>query len=179
MVLNDLILMNQSLFFTGFPQIHLRHLSYKSVRAIAEDSSYRLWIGSSNGVYVLDRNTGIYINYQWNHNDPNSLNNNDVYSLCCDKSGNMWVGTDWGLNFFDPVRKNFRRFMLRQDTFKGVSCVNRIVSDENGDLLVGSSAGLSVYNFKNDSVYGLLNNATRTIFEDNVEYYGLEPGLMD
>jgi ligand-binding sensor domain-containing protein len=149
-----------------FPSNSSETLAYKSARAISEDSAYRLWIGSSNGVYVLDRNTGIFTNYQWKQNDPYSLNNNDVYSLCCDRSANMWVGTDGGLNLFDPVRKNFHEVYVQQDTFKGASCVNRIVSDINGDLLVGSSAGLSVYNFKNDSVYELLNNATRTVLED-------------
>ena len=149
-----------------FPSDASETLTYKSARAISEDSSYRLWIGSSNGVYVLDRNTGAFTNYQWKQNDPYSLNNNDVYSLCCDRSGNMWVGTDGGLNFFDPVHKNFREVYVQQDTFKGASCVNRIVSDKNGDLLVGSSAGLVVYNFKNDSLSGLFNNATRTVWED-------------
>jgi ligand-binding sensor domain-containing protein len=141
-------------------------LAYKSTRAIAEDSSYRLWIGTSNGVYILDRNKGTYLNYQWKRNDPYSLTDNDVFSLCRDRSGNMWVGTDWGLNLFDPVRKNFRKIYAQQDTFKGVSTINRIVSDKSGDLLICSSAGLSVYNFKNDSMYGLLNNATRTVWED-------------
>ncbi len=149
-----------------FPSNMSETLAYKSARAIAEDSSYRLWIGSSNGVYVLERNTGTFTNYQWKQNDPYSLNNNDVYSLCCDKLGNIWVGTDSGLNFFDPIRKNFREVYVQVDTLKGGSCVNRIVSDKNGDLLIGSSAGLSVYNLKNDSVYGLLNNATRTVLED-------------
>ena len=149
-----------------FPSNRSETLAYTSARAIAEDSSYRLWIGTSNGVYILDRNSGTFTNYQSKRNDPFSLNNNDVYSLCCDRSGNMWVGTDWGLNLFDPVRKNFREVYAKQDTSKGASCINRIVSDKNGDLLVGSSAGLSAYNFKNDSVYGLLNNATRTVLED-------------
>jgi ligand-binding sensor domain-containing protein len=82
-------------------------VAYKSVRAIVEDSTYRLWIASSNGVYIFDRNTGIYTNYQWQQEDPYSLIDNDVYSLCCDKSGNM-VGK-LGLNFLIG-RKNFRRF---------------------------------------------------------------------
>jgi ligand-binding sensor domain-containing protein len=103
-----------------FPSNMSEILAYKSARAIAEDSSYRLWVGSSNGVYILDRNTGTFTNYQWRRNDPYSLNNNDVYSVCCDRSGNMWVGTDWGLNFFDPVRKNFREVYVQQDTFKGL-----------------------------------------------------------
>ena len=78
----------------------------------------------------------------------------------------MWVGTDWGLNLFDPVHKNFREVYAKQDTSKGASCINRIVSDKNGDLLVGSSSGLSVYNLTNNSLHGLINNATRTVLED-------------
>ena len=149
-----------------FPSNGPETFAYKSVRTIAEDSSHRLWIGSSNGVYVLDRQAGTYTNYQWKRNDRNSLNDNDVYSLCLDSSGNMWVGTVSGLNFFNPFRKSFREVYSQQDTFKRVACVHRIVPDANGDLLVGSSAGLSVYDFKNDKAYGLVNNAIRAVWPD-------------
>src|SRR5687768_13828648 len=60
----------------------------KSVRAIAEDSSYRLWIGTSNGISILDRKTGTYTNFQWKQNFPLSHSYNDVLSLCSDRRGN-------------------------------------------------------------------------------------------
>jgi ligand-binding sensor domain-containing protein len=84
------------------------------VRAIAEDSSHHLWIGTVNGISILDRNTGTYTTYQWNHNDPYSLSDNSVRSMCLDKMGNFWVGTAKGLNLFDPIQKRFRVFILKK-----------------------------------------------------------------
>ena len=151
-------------------------LTQKWVRAIAEDSSYRLWIGSLNGISILDRNTGTYTNYQWREGDPHSLSDNSVRSLCCDKQGNMWVGTADGLNLFDPVHKNFHVFYAEKNSYSiAGNFIASIVCNKNGDLLIGSNGGLSIYdietdkftNFKNDSAHTLLNGEKRIIFEDN------------
>jgi ligand-binding sensor domain-containing protein len=73
------------------------------VQAIAEDPSNRLWIGTFNGIFIMDRKTGAYTNYQWDQKDQRSLSHNVVQSLCRDKWGNMWTGTMEGLNLFDPI----------------------------------------------------------------------------
>jgi ligand-binding sensor domain-containing protein len=138
-----------------------------AVLAITEDPSYRLWIGTNDGIYILDRKTGAYTNYRWKQKDANSISSNGVQSLCFDKRGKMWIGTMKGLDLFDPVQKNFRKFYAKKDTSRGVAFTHSLVSDKNGDLLIGGMGGLSVYNFKNDSVHDLLNEVVRIIYEDN------------
>ena len=137
------------------------------VNAIAEDSLSRLWIGTNNGVSILDRNTGTYTSYEWKQNSPNSLNYNNVHSLCCDTRGNMWIGTTEGVSIFNPIQKNFREFYAKRDTFFGASFIRSIVCDKKGNLLIGGTGGLSMYNFEDDSVHALLNESTNTIFQDN------------
>jgi len=158
------------------PAITFPALTHQWVRAVAEDSSYRLWIGSLNGISILDRNTGTYTNYQWKQDDPHSLSDNSVRSLCCDKQGNMWIGTANGLNLFDPVHKNFHVFYAANNNHSlAGSSVSSIVSDKKGDLLIGGGGGLSVYHFKthrftnskNDSAHALLNGGNTIIFEDS------------
>ena len=159
---------DESKFMLYRPQsIASPRFANKSVRAIGEDSSHRLWIGSPSGVSILDRNTGIYANYQWEQKVKNALNDNDVLSLCCDKRGNMWVGTVLDLKLFDPVNNKFRDIYSKIDTSRGASFIYSLVCDRNGDLLIGGAAGLSIYESKTGSVYGLLNDAIHAIFEDS------------
>jgi ligand-binding sensor domain-containing protein len=42
-----------------------------------------------------------------------------------------------------------------------------IASCKNGDLFIGGTGGLSVYDFENDSVRHLSNDAVSVIFEDD------------
>ena len=138
-----------------------------AVNAIAEDALQRLWIGTFNGIFVLDRKTGAYTNYQWDQGDPGSLSHNVVQSVCRDKRNNMWTGTMKGLNFFDPIQKNFRRFYVKTDKARGIAFIHSIASCKNGDLFIGGTGGLSVYDFENDSVRHLWNEAVSVIFEDD------------
>ena len=138
-VSSDLILMNQNLFFTVQSPLQPWQLANNSVQAIAEDPSHRLWIGTFNGIFILDRKTGAYTNYQFESNDPHSLSNNVVQSLCRDKWGNMWAGTMGGLNLFDPVHKHFRRFYPKKDNVRGIAFIHSIISCKNGDLFIGGT----------------------------------------
>jgi ligand-binding sensor domain-containing protein len=142
-------------------------LATNSVQAIAEDPSDRLWIGTFNGIFIMDRKTGDFTNYQWDQKDQRSLSNNVVQSVCRDKWGNMWAGTMEGLNFFDPIDKNFRRFYPRKDSVRGIAFIHSITSCKNGDLFIGGTGGLSVYDFENNSVRPLSNDAVSFIFEDD------------
>ena len=156
---------------TAFPA-----LTHQWVRAVAEDSLHQLWIGSLNGVSILNRSTGAYINYQWKQGDHHSLSDNSVRALCCDSRGDMWVGTPNGLNLFDPKHKNFRVFYGDNNNRSlAGSNVSSIISNKNGDLLIGGAGGLSIYNvktrgftnFKNDSAHALLRSSIAVIFEDS------------
>jgi len=142
-------------------------LSNSSVQAITEDPSNRLWIGTTSGIFILDRKTGVYTNYQWDQKDPRSLSHNTVLSVCRDKRGNMWAGTMQGLNLFDPVHESFRRFYPRKDSARAIGFIFSIVSCKNGDLFIGGTGGLSKFDFENDSVRHLSNEAVSVIFEDD------------
>ena len=81
-----------------------------SPRCICEDNN-KIWVGSqSNGIYLLDKQTGKIINY---HNDPadsNCVSSNDIYALTKDNKGNLWIGTKQGLNKLDPASGIFVRY---------------------------------------------------------------------
>ena len=67
-------------------------LSDDKVYAVLEDSSGRLWIGTQNGLDLLDRSMGRFYRYHFDRADPHSLSNNVVNDLYQDRGG-MLIAT--------------------------------------------------------------------------------------
>ena len=158
----------QSKFMLYRPKpVTTKPLANNPVLAIAEDSRHHLWIGTFNGIFVMDRQKGVYANFQREAGNARSLRNNVVQSLKYDGRGNMWVGTMSGLNLFDPLRNNFRAYSTRKDTSRGISFIHSLVNDNQGNLLIGGTGGLSEYDYENDTVEHLFKEPVFDLFVDN------------
>ncbi len=120
-----------------------------NVHSILDDSSGQLWIGTLRGLSVLDRNTGKFLTYRNNPDDPSdpkSLSARGVYALCEDKQGFLWIGTYRGLNKFDKKEGTFLKYMY-DDQDKSKNIVFRITEDSFGNLWTGIwGNGLSKFN---------------------------------
>ncbi len=132
-------------------------LSHNRIRAIIADTSGDLWIGTNGGgLNKLTRplSSGnqeaapIFERYVNDPNDPSSLSHNQVYTLCAERSGGIWIGTiGGGLNKFDPNNSTFTRYQhhANDPTSLGSNKVNTIYEDKSGALWVGTrDAGLSI-----------------------------------
>jgi ligand-binding sensor domain-containing protein/signal transduction histidine kinase len=122
---------------------------------LVEDPHGALWLGThSSGVQRFDPATNHFTVYEYKANRPGSLSDNRVNSVHFDRSGTMWVGTQNGLNRFDPKTGSFKTW-YEQDGLAGdvVSC---ILEDGRGNLWMGTNNGLSKFDplrqtFKNYS----------------------------
>ncbi len=76
----------------------------------APDGKY--WIGTIGGIIVCDRlediEKGKYEWYYSKRSEKTSLVDNAVSSLYFDNSGLLWIGTDNGLDKYDPFRNQFK-----------------------------------------------------------------------
>jgi PAS domain S-box-containing protein len=113
--------------------------------AVQEDPQGALWIGThSSGLQRFDPVTHRFtVSYKHNADDPTSLSNNRVNSVYFDHSATMWVGTQDGLDRFEPKTGGFKTY-YEQDGLPGnlVSC---ILEDERGNLWLSTNNGLSVF----------------------------------
>jgi outer membrane protein assembly factor BamB len=96
----------------------------KEVLAIAEDRQGRIWLGTENGVSVLDESGG---SARWQHftadssDGSRSLPHRRVQALAVDGDGRVWAGTKDGLASYDPARsqegwRTYRSHPLRRLT---------------------------------------------------------------
>ena len=170
-------------------------LSHDLVSSIVEDKSGALWIGTYGGglnKLVPNAKEGsppTFIHYQADANDPHSLSNNKVMSICEDRSGVLWIGTENGLDRFIPSTKegsssNFIHYQTDPSDPRSLSnnYVYSIYEDRSGTLWVGTDGGLNRlvpgvkeglpptfihYQTDPSDPHSLSNNKVRIIYEDH------------
>jgi ligand-binding sensor domain-containing protein/signal transduction histidine kinase len=111
---------------------------FRRYRAIAQDAQGALWLGSLGGdLQRLDPATGTFTFYP----KVSGGVGEQVNSVCVDRSGVVWAGTQSGLDRLDPATGKITTYFER-DGLPGNS-VNSILEDEHGDLWLSTSGGLS------------------------------------
>lgn len=114
---------------------------YTNIHAMYNDGDF-FWIGTfSKGLNRYNMKTGEVVTYTYS-DDPHSISQNTVFSICKDRQGVLWVGTISGLNIYDYQHENF----IRVDELKGIA-VQDIFEDTHGMIWVSTySRGLYRFN---------------------------------
>ena len=75
----------------------------------------------SNGFSIINTRTRRAQNFCHNPLSPQSLSGNEVHCIYRDRIGNIWIGTDKGLDLFNPARNEFIHYddhgLLKQKIF--------------------------------------------------------------
>ncbi len=126
------------------------------VSGIIEDNNGFLWIGTQDGLDRMNPQTGEIKHFKHKKFDKNTLDCDRVRTLYVDSDGVLWVGTGFpfdgrmegGLNRYVPETESFVRYT--RDTGNPASLrgnfVRAIEEDHRGQLWVGSSEGVQIFN---------------------------------
>jgi len=118
------------------------------VYSIAEDKNSELWIGTRNGISVLDSSRKNFTNYFSDPLDPGSLSSNIVYDILIDNKQRIWIGTyGGGLNLFDRIQGSFKPFKHNPYDNSSISGdtiwqVKQAVNNEN-QIWISTFSGLN------------------------------------
>ncbi|WP_338761300.1 two-component regulator propeller domain-containing protein [Bernardetia sp. ABR2-2B] len=72
---------------------NLKSVSHNTIRAIAEDSKGNFWVGTTNGLNLMNRKTGEFEHW----GERNELANYAIYGILIDEKDNLWISTNFGL----------------------------------------------------------------------------------
>ena len=130
--------------FTNFkpdPGDPANHMGHNMVWDILETRTGELWFATpGEGIHRVNKQTG-QINYF--RLDPTRLTlRNICYTLAEDHQGFLWVGTEGGLNRFDPRTKQFKLYETPETNKR----IWSVLEDRFGTLWVGTSNGLFTLN---------------------------------
>ncbi|MEP6466965.1 MAG: two-component regulator propeller domain-containing protein, partial [Parafilimonas sp.] len=106
-----------------------------------EDRLKHIWIGCLyGGLYEYDDHTNAINIIPANNNLPTAFHYDyTTYSLYCDKEGNIWAGSDKGLNVFNPSLQQFTNVDENSlGVFLQTPDLTKIFQTSYGDILVSS-----------------------------------------
>lgn len=113
----------------------------KDISVLFESSTYDVWIGTRlSGLYLCG--TDNKLTEFVSDKNENSISHNYIRSIVEDYSGNIWIGTFYGLNKYDPVAKHFSSY--KKDHVRGSLTHSSILSlfvDKQAVLWAGTYYG--------------------------------------
>ena len=113
------------------------------VGSIAQDRQGFLWFGTVT-VCIATTDT-ISRPIGTKRGNPNSLSDDSVTTVYCDRAGTLWIGSELGgLDRFDPASETFTHFRHDPARLGSLSdnTVNRVFQDAEGVVWVGTNGGI-------------------------------------
>jgi PAS domain S-box-containing protein len=126
---------------------HVELPGLESVFRLYLDQDGALWVGSwGQGVYRLDPATVNgsqvgYTRYVHDPEDPASLADNGVLTILRDRAGTLWLGTQAGLDRFDP--QTGQAIHYQESDGLANNTVLCTLEDDQGRLWISTNGGLS------------------------------------
>ncbi len=140
-------------------------LSNSAILSLFEDQDSRLWIGTLDGLFVLDPATGSITRHAHRSDDSTSISDNLVRAVLRSRDGRLWIASHGGLD---------------------------VVTDSNSDTGLRVKRYGAAQGLPNATVYGLLEDATGKLWlstnlgitrfdptSEDVQHYGMADGLQN
>ena len=126
--------------------------SPEAIYGIYEDTQGLIWVSSSVGLSMYDKSVDVFTVYRHDPNDPKSIGEGTsilaMQSIAEDSSGNIWFGTQKGLNRYDKQTKAFTVYTHNpaDPNSLGNNNVTALWADQQATLWVGTEGGLDKFN---------------------------------
>jgi len=166
----------------------------------SDDNKY-IWIGTANGLNLLNKKTKKIKRFYQSINNPDSLSDSNLTYLYKDLEGEIWIGTNsGGLNRIVETKINgqlsdfkFQKFQLDMSDNKGIdgNTIWCIFEDRTGVLWVSTNIGLNKIDKKQKKFHHVapkansnkaLSDATVFCFEEDKDgnlYVGTQLGGLN
>ena len=185
---------NGVLIKTFKPDTNTKNRELKTVKTHL-DKQRNLWVTTvGNGIYKIldidnistDDSSFKYERYMHQQGNTNTINTNVLYEIHEDKTGNLWFGSDYGINIYNHNTNNFSALIKDGVLFDKKTMA--IESDNQGFFWISTANdGIFIYNPKDNSFLnlnetdGLISNAclyTSSEFANTKLFFGTDNGIQ-
>lgn len=106
--------------------------------------------------HIIDLNTG------------NGLSSSLVNCMIQDRAGDIWIGTEYGLNRYNGVRVKVYKAGFSQTGLPADNNIRTIVQTGNGNIYIGTQKGIQIYDRENDCFSSPLKTVEGDVYQGNV-----------
>ena len=148
--------------------------SYK-VTCMTTTPDGSLWVGSKqNGITrIKDGNSTFYSTAR---DSMKTVIDDHINALSSDKSGNLWIATNGGLQVYNPQMNTFSSY-TKENGMLNTNNITSLFYGTNNSLLIGTAEGLVILNLSNrektvltgnsSNVESFTNNYITQVYEDS------------
>jgi ligand-binding sensor domain-containing protein/signal transduction histidine kinase len=147
-----------------------------SIIISCKENDEEIWLGTSSlGLWKYNIKTHQQKQYKRDTNDPHSISDDVITSVCRDYQGNLWFGTSGGLSFYNREEDNFTVYKNDRNDKRSIghNSVYALFQDSKNNLWIGTAGGgLNLFDYKTKTFRpfmekdGLANNTIFGILED-------------
>jgi len=146
------------------------------ITSIFEDSSGKLWLSTiRNGVMRINEQRDQTKQFISQPGEKNSISSNTVFVIKEDIKGNIWFGTEAGLNMYDPKTGSFKKYINIPGDRSSINSniVASISINSDKTIWVGTTRGFCKFSTKTEKFTryseenGYLDDPVYEIIEDN------------
>ncbi len=125
---------------------NIKSVSHNTTRAIAEDSKGNFWVGTTNGLNLMNRETGEFEHW----GERNALANYAIYGILIDEKDNLWISTNNGLmRLLGDESIDDAKRMTNYNTKDGLQSSEfnsgAFFKAEDGEMFFGGIQGLNAF----------------------------------
>ncbi len=134
-----------------------------------------LWVGSKqNGLTRIKDGNSTF--YSAARDSMKTVIDDHINALSCDKSGNLWIATNGGLQVYNPKMNTFSSY-TKENGMLNTNNITSLFYGTNNSLLIGTAEGLVILNLSNrektvltgnsSNVESFTNNYITQVYEDS------------
>ena len=133
-------------------------LASTKVSCMATTPDGSLWVGSKqNGLTRIQNGTGKI--YSAARDSSKTLIDDHINALCSDKSGNLWIATNGGLQVYNPKMDTFSAY-TRENGMLNTNNITALFYGQNNHMLIGTSEGMVILDLSTREKTVLTGNST-------------------
>jgi ligand-binding sensor domain-containing protein/signal transduction histidine kinase len=115
---------------------------------VRKDSQGHLFLGFTKGFQIFSPEDDRFITYTYNPKDTNSVSHPNILDILVENDSCVWIGTQDGLNRFNPKTESFIRYYEKDGLPDNV--IKGLVLDKSGVLWVATNLGLCRFDYRQE-----------------------------
>jgi ligand-binding sensor domain-containing protein/AraC-like DNA-binding protein/CheY-like chemotaxis protein len=136
-------------------------LASRKVTCMATTPDGSLWVGSKqNGLTRIKDGSTTF--YSVARDSMKTLIDDHINALCSDKTGNLWIATNGGLQVYSPKMNTFSSY-TRENGMLNTNNITSLFYGTDNNLLVGTAEGMVILNLSSRKKTVLTGNTTNLL----------------